>query len=464
MADTLEFNDIYQEVKGFMNDGRLRLSKAGLMYKNSKTGKVENIAAADLSEGSWRRVALGHGLRLLTRTGHVYKYDGFRESVRQLLSFDIGEQPAFELPLSNVSQCTTGKNEVTLEFHQNDDSDISLMEIRFYVPPTQDDGGDPVEAFAQNVLSKADVIQATGDAVCIFRELQCLTPRGRYDIRIYPTFLHLHGKTFDYKIPYTTVLRLFLLPHKDQRQMFFVEVEKRFEGKLKKNMSGCLYEMVSRVMKALVNRKITVPGNFQGHSGAQCITCSYKASSGLLYPLERGFIYVHKPPVHIRFDEVQCVNFARGTTTTRSFDFEIETKQGSQYTFSSIEREEYGKLFDFVNAKKLNIKNRGLKEEWDRKAEEAKRDYEKALKEYNKNAPADVPKKEKKTKGEKKTSGKADKKKLVKSASPARTPVKTNTVKSKEFVSSDESSSDESTHKKGSDEEMASTPPSSDSD
>lgn len=80
----------------------------------------------------------------------------------------------------------------------------------------------PQQAFAQNVLSKADVIQATGDAICIFRELQCLTPRGRYDIRIYPTFLHLHGKTFDYKIPYTTVLRLFLLPHKDQRQMFFV--------------------------------------------------------------------------------------------------------------------------------------------------------------------------------------------------------------------------------------------------
>lgn len=87
------------------------------------------------------------------------------------------------------------------------------------------------QAFAQNVLSKADVIQATGDAICIFRELQCLTPRGRYDIRIYPTFLHLHGKTFDYKIPYTTVLRLFLLPHKDQRQMFFV---------VSKPLMGCL--------------------------------------------------------------------------------------------------------------------------------------------------------------------------------------------------------------------------------
>lgn len=43
------------------------------------------------------------------------------------------------------------------------------------------------------------------------------------------------------------------------------DVERRFEGKLSKNMSGSLYEMVSRVMKALVNRKITVPGNFQGY-------------------------------------------------------------------------------------------------------------------------------------------------------------------------------------------------------
>uniref|UniRef100_A0A8K9WVY2 FACT complex subunit SSRP1 n=1 Tax=Oncorhynchus mykiss TaxID=8022 RepID=A0A8K9WVY2_ONCMY len=434
MGDTLEFNEIYQESKGSWNDGRLRFSKQNVVYKSSKTGKVDNIPAAELSQATWRRVCLGHGIKLATSTGHVYKYDGFRDTDYEriseffkanykveltekdmcvkgwnwgtakfsgpLLSFDVNDSSVFEIPLASVSQCATGKNEVTLEFHQNDDAEVSLMEVRFYVPPgPADEGADPVEAFAANVLSKADVIQATGDAVCVFKELQCLTPRGRYDILIYPAFLHLHGKTFDYKIPYTTVLRLFLLPHKDQRQMFFVisldppikqgqtryhflillfskeeelrltlnmseeEVEKRYEGKLSKNMSGSLYEMVSRVMKALVNRKITVPGNFQGNTpGAQCITCSYKAQSGLLYPLERGFIYVHKPPVHLRFEEISCVNFARGTTTTRSFDFEVETKQGNQFTFSSIEREEYGKLFDFVNAKKLNIKNRGFKE------------------------------------------------------------------------------------------------------
>ena len=46
--------------------------------------------------------------------------------------------------------------------------------------------------------------------------------RGRYDIKMYPTFLQLHGKTFDYKIAFTSILRLFLLPHRDNRQMFFV--------------------------------------------------------------------------------------------------------------------------------------------------------------------------------------------------------------------------------------------------
>lgn len=63
-----------------------------------------------------------------------------------LLSFDVNDNTAFEVPLSNVSQCATGKNEVTLEFHQNDDTEVSLMEVRFYVPPSQsDERQDPVE-------------------------------------------------------------------------------------------------------------------------------------------------------------------------------------------------------------------------------------------------------------------------------------------------------------------------------
>lgn len=95
------------------------------------------------------------------------------------------------------------------------------------------------------------------------------------------------------------------------------------------------------------------------HTGTPAIGCSFKAAAGYLYPLERGFIYVHKPPVHIRFEEIASVNFARSGGSTRSFDFEIELKSSTVHTFSSIEKEEYGKLFDFITSKKLNVKNRG---------------------------------------------------------------------------------------------------------
>ena len=117
--------------------------------------------------------------------------------------------------------------------------------MRFFIPSNETGGDDNVEAFQRQVMQKASVISATGDAIAIFREIQCLTPRycgifrrynfiwlllisvlfensGRYDIKVFQTFVQLHGKTFDYKIPSSTVLRLFLLPHKDGRQMFFV--------------------------------------------------------------------------------------------------------------------------------------------------------------------------------------------------------------------------------------------------
>ena len=41
------------------------------------------------------------------------------------------------------------------------------------------------------------------------------------------------------------------------------EIEEHYEGKLKQQMSGTLYEVFSRVMRVLVGKKITVPGSFK---------------------------------------------------------------------------------------------------------------------------------------------------------------------------------------------------------
>lgn len=428
--DFLEYSDILAEVKGAMCPGRLKLTDQHIIFKNSKTGKVEQITASDLDIVNWQRLVGTWGIRIFLKNGTLHRFGGFKEGEQEkiakfflsnykkemlekelslkgwnwgtakfngsVLSFDVGNNTALEIPLNHVSQCTTGKNEVTLEFHQNDDAPVSLMEMRFHIPSSELAGDvDPVEAFHQQVMKQASVISLSGDAITIFKEIQCLTPRGRYDIKIFQSFFQLHGKTFDYKIPMSTVLRLFILPHKDSRQMFFVvsldppikqgqtryhylvflfgqeeeifielpfteeELREKYEGKLTKEMTGATYEVLGKVMKAIVNRKITVPGGFVGHSGTPAVGCSYKAAAGYMYPLERGFIYVHKPPVHIRFEEINSVNFARSGGGTRSFDFEVETKSGVVHTFSSIEKDEYGKLFDFITSKKLRVKNRG---------------------------------------------------------------------------------------------------------
>ncbi|XP_020295334.1 FACT complex subunit Ssrp1 [Pseudomyrmex gracilis] len=427
--DFLEYPDIFAEVKGAMTPGRLKLTDQHLIFKNQKTGKVEQIPASDMEMVNYQKFIGTWGLRIFLKNGTLHRFKGFKEADQEkiakffsvnykkdmlekelslkgwnwgtarftgsVLSFDVGHHTAFEIPLYDVSQCNTGKNEVTLEFHQNDDAPVSLMEMRFHIPVSDSADQDPVEAFHQQVMDKASVISVSGDAIAIFREIYCLTPRGRYDIKIFQSFFQLHGKTFDYKIPISTVLRLFLLPHKDSRQMFFVvsldppikqgqtryhylvflfnqdeetsidlpftekELKEKYEDKLTKELSGPTYEVLSRVMKVIINRKLTGPGHFVGHSGAPAISCSFKAAAGLLYPLERGFIYVHKPPIHIRFEEIASVNFARGGGSTRSFDFEVELTSGVMHTFSSIEKEEYNKLFDFMTAKKLRVKNRG---------------------------------------------------------------------------------------------------------
>lgn len=409
--------------------GRLKMTDQNIVFKNNKTGKVEQINAGDMDFVNFQRMLDTYGIRIFMKNGALHRFSGFKEGDQEkiasyfkknykqemlekelsyrgwnwgtanfagsLLSFNVDTKTSFEIPLDVVSQCTPGKNEVTMEFHQNDEGPVSLMEMRFHIPTSETAETDPVEAFHQNVMNKASVISVSGDAIAIFREIHCLTPRGRYDIKIFSTFFQLHGKTFDYKIPMSTVLRLFLLPHKDNRQMFFVlsldppikqgqtryhflvilfnmedetsielpfseeDLKEKYENKLSKELSGPVYEVLGKIMKVLINRKLTGPGSFIGHSGTPAISCSYKAAAGYLYPLERGFIYVHKPPIHIRFEEISTVNFARSGGSNRSFDFEVEVRAGTVYTFSSIEKEEYNKMFDFITSKKLPVKNTG---------------------------------------------------------------------------------------------------------
>ena len=75
------------------------------------------------------------------------------------------------------------------------------------------------------------------------------------------------------------------------------------------------------------------------HSGLSAVSCGHKSNTGFLYPMDKGLIFVHKPTVYVKYEQVACVNFARvsgGSGASRSFDFEVDLKNGNGYTFSSI--------------------------------------------------------------------------------------------------------------------------------
>ena len=49
-----------------------------------------------------------------------------------------------------------------------------------------------------------------------------MTPRGRYSIELYDSFLRMRGAKYDYKIRYDDISRLFLLPKQDDMHKAFV--------------------------------------------------------------------------------------------------------------------------------------------------------------------------------------------------------------------------------------------------
>uniref|UniRef100_A0A0N5A1H4 FACT complex subunit SSRP1 n=1 Tax=Parastrongyloides trichosuri TaxID=131310 RepID=A0A0N5A1H4_PARTI len=311
------------------------------------------------------------------------------------LAFKIEDKLAFELPLANVANCTGQKNEATLEFQGNDDGPVNLIEMRFHMPQdiNGDDETDRVEEFKKAVMEYANIVTETDLPLAFFSQLLCATPRGRYDVKVFPTHLSFHGKTYDYKINYRSVDRMFLLSHRDGRHVFFVVsinppirqgqtrypyivfefskdemtefdvnmspevLEKTYNGKIEPHHSGPVHEVFSKFLRVLTDKKVTVTGTFISKQGNQSIDCAYKQAAGFLFPLEKGFVYVHKPPMYIKFEDIQSINFDRSDLSTRTFDFEIDLKNGQTVTFNSIDKDENNYLIDYVKSKGLNVRN-----------------------------------------------------------------------------------------------------------
>ncbi|XP_023738794.1 FACT complex subunit SSRP1 isoform X2 [Lactuca sativa] len=325
-----------------------------------------------------------------------------------MLSFLVGSKQAFEVSLADVSQTQLqGKNDVILEFHVDDTTGAnekdSLMEISFHIPTNNtqfvgDENRPPAQVFREKIMSMADVGAGGEEAVVTFEGIAILTPRGRYNVELHLSFLRLQGQANDFKIQFSSVVRVFVLPKSNQPHTFVVVtldppirkgqtmyphivlqfetdyvVEStlsinedlfatKYKDKLEPSYKGLIHEVFTMVLRGLSGTKLTRPGKFRSCQDGYAVKSSLKAEDGVLYPLEKSFFFLPKPPTLILYDEIDYVEFERhaaGGSNMHYFDLLIRLKTEQEHLFRNIQRNEYHNLFDFINSKGLKIMNLG---------------------------------------------------------------------------------------------------------
>ncbi|KAG5527441.1 hypothetical protein RHGRI_028362 [Rhododendron griersonianum] len=450
MSDGHLFNSISLGGRGGTNPGQLRVHSGGISWKKQGGGKAVEVDNSDVVALTWMKVPRSNQLGVKIKDGLNYKFTGFREQdvaslttffqstfgitpeekqlsvsgrnwgevdlngwfclelLGNMLTFLVGSKQAFEVSLADVAQTQLqGKNDVILEFHVDDTTGAnekdSLMEISFHIPNSNtqfvgDENRPPAQVFRDKIVSMADVGAGGEESVVTFEGIAILTPRGRYNVELHLSFLRLQGQANDFKIQYSSVVRLFLLPKSNQPHTFVVVtldppirkgqtlyphivlqfetdyvvestlsmnedlLNAKYKDKLEPTYKGLIHEVFILILRGLSGAKVTRPGKFRSCQDGYAVKSSLKAEDGVLYPLEKGFFFLPKPPTLILHEEIDYVEFERhaaGGSNMHYFDLLIRLKTEQEHLFRNIQRSEYHNLFDFISGKGMKIMNLG---------------------------------------------------------------------------------------------------------
>ncbi|XP_019442642.1 PREDICTED: FACT complex subunit SSRP1-like [Lupinus angustifolius] len=442
MADGHQFNNITLGGRGGTNTGQMKIYSEGILWRRQGGGKLIEVDKSDIMGVTWMKVPRTNQLGVQIKDGLFYKFTGFRDQdvaslttffqntfgiiveEKQLsvtgrnwgevdlngnmLAFMVGSKQAFEVSLADVAQTQLqGKNDVILEFHVDDTTGAnekdSLMEMSFHIPNSNtqfigDENHPPAQVFRDQIMSRADVGAGGEDAVVTFEGIAILTPRGRYSVELHLSFLRLQGQANDFKIQYSSVVRLFLLPKSNQPHTFVIisldpPIRKgqtlyphivmqfetdlvvqselsmgedlyntKYKDKLDMSYKGLIHEVFTTILRGLSGAKVTKPGKFRSCQDGYAVKSSLKAEDGILYPLEKSFFFLPKPPTLILHEEIDYVEFERhaaGGSNMHYFDLLVRLKSETEHLFRNIQRNEYHNLYGFISSKGLKIMNLG---------------------------------------------------------------------------------------------------------
>jgi len=330
-----------------------------------------------------------------------WSWGDWRLSAEDDFQIMINNKLGAEVPLSDLSQVTVmGKTDLNIELMEDDTAkpgDDILNEVRFYIPgvslPTA--GGlseQPAERLRDEIQKLAGV-SATGEVIAHVPDLPVVAPRGRHDFEFCDNSVKIHGKTQTYTTKYRNISRLFLLTMPNDNQLVFVmgleqplrqgqqlhqflvltlDKERMISVKnipkerlqamsMSPTEDQPVYSLVAKLFKELSGKAVIAAASefkeLQGTNGSFCVRCSYKAQPGFLFPLKKSMLFVTKPVVWIRYDNVDNIEFGVAQMRRNSFDLAIHTTSKTTIEFSQVDRQVYEAVLTFFQRMGVKIAN-----------------------------------------------------------------------------------------------------------
>lgn len=261
----------------------------------------------------------------------------------------------------------------------------------------KNDENNKVQTTAEKIkdeISKYVNDGSLGGAIAVLSEVQMMTPRGKFDIHFQKNALKIHGQSNDFKISFKNIQRSFILPKPDGVHLAIVlalstpirqgntsypflvfqfknktqktielnipedENERKaiFKNPIEPSITGEMFDIMAKLVRSLIGIGIIMPGSFKSSKNLSCVKCNFKASDGLLYPLERCLLFIQKPVVYISLEDIKQVDCARTSEAQRSFDIKIITRK-EEIAFNGIERDEYDSIIKYFGNKKVKLVN-----------------------------------------------------------------------------------------------------------
>ena len=273
-----------------------------------------------------------------------------------------------------------------------------------------DDGRDAAVDLQKRLVEAAGIRGSGSEALVELPEAigSFMVPRGRFAIEFFPSFLRLVGVNYEFKVTYKSIARIAYLPLPSPTAETYADATKyalvislddplrmgaqrhphlvlQLEGKQvdaplhipaediaagryeglgaggETVLSGLAHKVVGTLFKKITGRPIVKSAIYESARSQRAVKANYKTAPGLLFPLDKSLIYIHKPTLTIRYQDIESVRLSMGSTSAmKTFDCTVVIRAVAgeprrEHSFQQIDKEEFEKLENFFLDRKLNV-------------------------------------------------------------------------------------------------------------